>query len=107
MGGKTDNFCMLAWWGKHERDVSCTCVDAVHRDLSTQVCASHSWCGKLTALSRALEECESILFLQETGSVGAGGNTGRGARVRSASICWTGLASGAGEGLHLCEQVCQ
>jgi hypothetical protein len=35
-----------------ERDASCARVDAVWRDFSTKVCASHSRFGQLTALSR-------------------------------------------------------
>jgi hypothetical protein len=49
-----------------ERDTSGSYAGVVRWDLSTQVCASRSQSRQLTTLSQALEECESLLCLQET-----------------------------------------
>jgi hypothetical protein len=49
------------------RDVTVTHarVDAVRQDYSAQVRASRSQSGWLIALSRMLEECATLLYLQE------------------------------------------
>jgi hypothetical protein len=62
VGGRIDDLCVGAWGS----DASRARTDAVWWDFSTQVCASSSQSRWDNDLDRTLEECQTLLCLQET-----------------------------------------